>query len=108
MDIVARRPHDRPLGWSIGHRRAITAWLPHVNKRCHQIAGSRASAIRHRTGLEIFVAARFALPRAWAEIAANVKALLAKLIVSQPLGNPIGFGLRNPPALAANLMRTAA
>ncbi|HYH43325.1 MAG TPA: UDP-N-acetylmuramate dehydrogenase [Burkholderiales bacterium] len=86
--------HERtPAEYRIGYRTVV--------KRCQQIAGtSGASAVRTRTGLaEWFVSARFSLPRGDGDRSRRqVKALLAKRIASQPLGEPnAGSVFRNPP-----------
>ena len=90
--------HTRtPAEYRIGYRT--------VARRCQQIASvATASAIRRRASEdEWFVSAVFALPHGdGAESRNQVKALLARRIAAQPLGEPnAGSVFRNPPGTYA-------
>lgn len=86
-----------PAEYRIGYRT--------VARRCQQIASvATASSIRRRVSEdEWFVSAVFALPHGdGAQSRNQVKALLAKRIAAQPLGEPnAGSVFRNPPGTYA-------
>ena len=96
--------HERtPAHYSIGYRTVI--------RRGSQIApASPPSAVQRRAGPdEWFVSALLALPRGdGSQSRETVKALLARRIASQPLGEPnAGSVFRNPPgAYAAQLIES--